>query len=282
MSEIERFKEEILKDYPRMSEDSSFTFGCHPGLPCFNECCADVNIFLTPYDVIRLKNRLGIPSQEFLDQHTIVPFDQNLKYPVILLQMGEDEKKRCPFVAENGCQVYEDRPWACRMYPLGLASPREGSEQLPGEFYFLLKEAVCEGFNEPISQTVIEWKDSQGIKDYGEMGADFKEFTLHPFFQEGENLTPQKIEMFFLVCYNIDKFRDFVFGSSFFDKFEVDEETQSRIKQDDVQLLKFGYRWLRFALFGEKTMTIRSQVLADKKQELAMRQILPDTHAGSA
>jgi Fe-S-cluster containining protein len=124
MREIERLKEEILKDYERLNEKSEFRFACHPGVPCFNDCCGDVNIFLTPYDIIRLKNNLGIPSGEFLSEYTVSPFDKNLKYPVILLKMNDDEKKSCPFVGENGCGVYEDRPWACRMYPLGLASPK--------------------------------------------------------------------------------------------------------------------------------------------------------------
>jgi Fe-S-cluster containining protein len=274
MREIERLKEEILKDYPRMTKKDTFSFACHPGVPCFNDCCADVNIFLTPYDIIRLKNRLGISSQEFLDKYTLMPIDKNLKYPVVLLQMNDDEKKSCPFVGRDGCRVYEDRPWSCRMYPLGLASPKEGHEQVHEDFYFLLREAVCKGFGEQKSQTVDDWLTDQGITDYNEMGEQFKNLTLHPFFESGQNLTPQKIEMFFTVCYNIDKFRDFVFGSTFLEKFEVDSDTQRQIKDDDVELLKFGYQWLRFALFGEKTITIKDNVLTDKEKELKMKQKL--------
>ncbi len=275
MREVEKLKEEILKDYPRLTKDDTFAFACHSGVPCFNDCCGDVNIFLTPYDVIRLKNALGISSQEFLDRYTIMPFDKNLGYPVILLQMTDDERKSCPFVKEDGCSVYNDRPWSCRMYPLGMASPGEGSKDLADEFYFLLKESVCKGFREPKKQTVDEWLADQGIIEYDEMGKDFKDLTLHPFFQEGSKLTPEKIEMFFMVCYNIDRFRDFVFKSSFLNKFEVDEDTVNTVREDDVALLKLGYKWLRFALFGEKSMTVKSDVLADKEQELRMKQKLP-------
>jgi Fe-S-cluster containining protein len=274
MREIEQLKEEILKDYPRMGKDDTFTFHCHPGVSCFNECCGDVNIFLTPYDVIRLKNALGISSQEFLDKYTLMPFDKNLGYPVILLQMEENEKKSCPFVGAEGCEVYQDRPWACRMYPLGLASPKEGSEELQNEFYFLLKETICKGFGESRKQTVGEWIEDQGIEEYNRMGEEFKELTLHPVFQSENALSPQKIEMFFMVCYNIDVFRKFVFGSSFLKKFDVDAFTQMKMKEDDVELLKFGFRWLRFALFGEPTISINTEVKADKEQELRMKQKL--------
>lgn len=271
MKEIERLKEEILKDYPRLDLDSKFSFACHSGVPCFNACCADVNIFLTPYDIIRLKNRLGITSQEFLDQYTILPMDKNLNYPVILFRLNDDEKKACQLVGEKGCTVYEDRPWACRMYPLGLASPKEGNEDVKDDFYFLLREGVCKGFNEDRQQTVAEWIKDQGIEEYNEMGEDFKNITMHKFFENANNLTPDKVEMFFMVCYNIDKFRAFIFGSSFFDKFVVEDDLKARIKEDDVALLKFGYQWLRFSLFGEKTMKIRSEIADDKTRELKMR-----------
>jgi Fe-S-cluster containining protein len=271
MKEIQRLKEEILKDYPRLDLDSEFTFACHSGVPCFNACCADVNIFLTPYDIIRLKNRLGITSQEFLDKYTILPMDKNINYPVVLFRLNDDEKKTCQLVSEKGCTVYEDRPWACRMYPLGLASPKEGHENVSGDFYFLLREGICKGFNENRKLTVAEWIEDQGIKEYNEMGEYFKEITMHSFFEDPNNLTPEKVEMFFMICYNIDKFRAFLFGSSFFDKFEVPDEVKAVIKDDDIELLKFGYQWLRFSLFGEKTMTIKTEVAEDKTRELKMK-----------
>lgn len=272
MKELERFKKTVLEEYPRMGMDSRFCFRCHKGVPCFNECCRDVNIFLTPYDIIRLKNRLGMTSEEFIKKYTITPFDQNLKYPILLLKMEDDDKKSCPFVAEEGCAVYSDRPWACRMYPLGLASPKEGHQTEKDDFYFLLKEEVCRGFAEDNEQSVKEWIEDQEIDLYNRIGRGFKEITLHSYFQEGKDLSPKKMEMFFMVCYNIDKFRDFIFSSSFLDKFEIDEKLPQKLKEDDVALLEFGYDWLKFALFGEKTMTIKAEILEAKQKELREKQ----------
>ncbi len=267
MNEIERLKKAILEDYPRMNEQSEFCFKCHKDVPCFNACCGDVNIFLTPYDIIRLKNRLGMTSGEFLSKYTISPFDKNAKYPIILLRMEDNEKKSCPFVTADGCSVYEDRPWPCRMYPLGLASPKDDPENIDKEFYFLLKEDVCKGHNEDHTQTVAEWLDGQGIEEYNEMGELYKQITLHDYFGKGGKLDPKKIDMFFTICYNIDKFREFIFGSTFLDKFEVDDATKAQIKDDDVALLKFGYNWLRFALFSEPTMKINVDIIKKKQAE---------------
>ena len=41
-------------------------------IACFTRCCRNIDILLTPYDVIRMKNRLGITSTEFLAEvHTL-------------------------------------------------------------------------------------------------------------------------------------------------------------------------------------------------------------------
>ena len=54
----------------RLNADSEFQFKCHKGVKCFNQCCRDINIILTPYDIIRLKARLGLSSEEFLTLYT--------------------------------------------------------------------------------------------------------------------------------------------------------------------------------------------------------------------
>lgn len=269
MQEIERLKKVILEEYPRLNEESEFCFKCHKDVPCFNACCGDINIFLTPYDIIRLKNRLGITSGEFLSKYTLSPFDKNAKYPIILLKMNEDEKKSCPFVSEKGCTVYEDRPWPCRMYPLGLASGKDKADGTEREFYFLLKEELCKGHNEDNKMKVGEWLEDQGINEYNRIGELFKEITLHDYFEKEGQLEPRKMEMFFTACYNIDKFRDFIFQSTFLQKFDVDDSVLEKLKNDDIELLKFAYGWLRFAIFGEQTMKIKGDILEAKKKELA-------------
>lgn len=261
---FERLKKTILDDYPRMTRDDSFQFGCHSQVSCFNNCCADVNIFLTPYDVLRLKKRLGIDSQEFLDKYTLLPVEKKLQYPVTLLKMQDNEGKTCHFVdPEKGCTVYEDRPWACRMYPIGMASPKDvgdgaAADEMDKEFYFLMKEEGCCGFAEEQKWTVAEWIENQGIPEYDEEGRHFKEIALHSFFESGKELTPEKMEMFFIACYNLDKFRNLLFNSSFFTRFKVDDDLKEKIRESDDELLRFAFQWLRFSLFGEKTIKVIS------------------------
>ena len=43
----------------QFDEDHVIKFRCYKGIECFNACCRDIDITLTPYDILRLKQRLG-------------------------------------------------------------------------------------------------------------------------------------------------------------------------------------------------------------------------------
>ena len=258
MKEIEDLKAEILKEYPRLGFEDKFCFKCGPELECFNVCCSDVNIFLTPYDVLRMRKAVGIDSTAFLTKYTIVPFDKNQILPVPLLKMRDTETKECFFVdKEKGCTVYEHRPWPCRMYPLGAASPGEIKYQ-ETPFYFIMREEHCKGHAEDREWMVSDWLQDQETEVYNEFGELFKKITLHPAFStQRKDLAPQQIDMYWTALYDLDKFRRFVFESTFLKRFEVHEDRLKDIKDDDEELLRFGFDWLRFSLFGEKRMMVK-------------------------
>jgi Fe-S-cluster containining protein len=256
-----RLQEKILEDYPRLGPNDKFTFACHPGVSCFNHCCHDVNVFLSPYDVLRIKNRLGVNSTDFLEEHCLLPVQKDMRTPVVVLKMKDDEAKTCPFLTEKGCGIYEDRPWPCRMYPLGLASQKDTADGWQGDrFYFLLQEQGCCGFEEPKEWTVQEWMDDQGIDEYDVWGEQFKEVTLHKFFEDGGTLSPEKMHMLFTACYDLDKFREFVFNSTLLQRFDVDEDFVEQMRSDDEALLRFAFLWVRFSLFGEQTVRVKPEV----------------------
>lgn len=260
MSDMGRMKETILEEYPRLGAEDAFRFSCGKNTSCFTNCCGDVNIVLTPYCILRMARRLKMDTEAFLDKHCIIPFSKEQRMPVILLRMEDNEKKTCPFVDENGCGIYEDRPWACRMYPVGAASPKDDKEK---PFYFLMKEDPCNGFaeNEGKEWTIRSWMENQGVAEYDAMGEEFKEITLHDAFLKGKRkLDPAKMEQFFMACYNLDKFRRFVFESTFLNRFEVPDMDVEKARTDDLALMRLGFKWVRFAIFGEKTIKILETV----------------------
>lgn len=241
----------------QMSGDGRYVFGCHSDLPCFTRCCSDVNIVLTPVDVLRLSRRLGLTTTEFLARHALVPITKDLQLPVVMLRMREDEGRRCTFVGEGGCSVYADRPWSCRMYPVAMALPPARAGFEPRPLYFLLEDEFCHGREVGRTWSVDEWRRDQGIEAREELESGFRDLVSHPWFIGGRQLDPKRCEIFFTACYDLDKFRSFVFESTFLERFDLDDETVEQIRGDDEALLRFAFRWLRFALFGEPVLTVR-------------------------
>jgi Fe-S-cluster containining protein len=255
---------EILKGKKQLSETDRFPFTCHPGVPCFNACCADVNIMLTPLDVLRLARNQGLHTREFLETHTINPITKELQLPVVMLKMRDEPEKRCPFVGEEGCTVYEDRPWACRMYPLGMAIPPARAGEQPEPIFFVFEDDHCMGRNQPDAKewSTREWMADQKIAERDRIEAGFRDLVSHPWFIGGRQLDPKRIEMFYMACYDLDTFRSFIFESSFRERFELEPGLEERIAEDDLALLEFAFRWLRFAMFGEPTMKPRPEAVA--------------------
>jgi len=200
-----------------------------------------------PYDIIRIKNRLGLTSSEFLEKYTACQIGDTSGLPVVFLKMRENSS--CPFVTEAGCSIYSDRPGSCRLYP--LARMRSEKE----EYYYIVKEDHCEGFEEEKEWSVREWIEDQGAEIYNQMNDLFMEVLSSRMKSPDRQFTDKELKMFYMACYNIDRFRDFVSETKFLDYFDVDEDI---VNARDEELMKLGIKWVRFSIFREKTLKLRS------------------------
>lgn len=234
----------------RMDPEHVFKFKCSQNVSCFTQCCQDVTIVLTPYDVLRLKNGLKISSDQFVDDYTIIRPQPKRLIPLVFLKMN-DQDKRCPFVRQKGCSVYQDRPWACRMYPLDMNDD--------GTFRLIIDASRCLGLKEEGTWTIYEWLIDQGIIPYDEMNDLFSEITSPLRAQELEIENPDIAKMTFMALYNLDKFRNFVFNSSFLDRFDVDPIKIIKLIKSDENLLKFAFDWIKFGIFGQKVLRVKQQ-----------------------
>lgn len=234
-----------------------FRFKCHKGLSCFTACCGNLNLILTPYDIIRLKTRLGLSSKDFLKKYTKNSLDKSYGFPVVSLKMMNNKKQSCPFVSPGGCTIYEDRPGACRIYPLGRAASKVDERKKSADFFFIIKEPHCLGFNETKKWRVQDWVQDQGLDEYNKMNDFFMDIVTGKNFRRIKGLSSKQLQMFYMSCYDLDEFKDFIFKSTFMNRFEIDPDEIHRIRTNDVELMKFGVRWLNFALFGEKTLSVK-------------------------
>lgn len=238
----------------QLTKDSRFKFRCHPGVSCFTECCGKTTIILTPYDILRLKNRLRITSGEFLDRYTRTEAHDKSGFPMVIMDMPRFEGK-CPFVKPvTGCEVYTDRPATCRYYPIGQGTLI--TEQGVEEFYFFVREPHCRGYEEDAEWTVASWREDQGVDKYDEMNLIWKTLMLRRG-QDGGPVTDERgNKLFAMVMYDLDQFRNFVFKSRFLQMFDVDDEVKEKIWDDDEELIKFGYQYIRMVLKIEDAESI--------------------------
>ncbi|MBW1741490.1 MAG: YkgJ family cysteine cluster protein, partial [Deltaproteobacteria bacterium] len=205
---------------------------------------------LTPYDILRLKKRLKLSSGEFLKRYTTHHIGPASGLPVVTLKMLAHENLNCPFVSKAGCTVYADRPGSCRIYPLARITQRKPNQHTCEEFYIIIKEPHCLGFQESKAWTVKEWKQDQAVALYDEMNDLLMDIISLKNRSGRRRLTHRENELFYLACYDLDRFRGLVFEKRLWKTHPIEEEVIKALEEDDVALMRFGIEWIKGRLFG--------------------------------
>lgn len=233
-----------------LDRGNSFCFACHPGVKCFNECCRELDLALTPYDVLRLKNALQMHSGRFLEQYVIVEWDERILFPQCYLTMVDDGRASCVFVTSEGCRVYADRPGACRAYPVG-----RGVEQGRGgemkERFVLIKEPHCLGFKEEPSHTSGEYFEEQGLTEYNRFNDGLTAILHHDKIKQGFRPDRGQLDKYLLALYNLDLFRQEMTDGRIAMKRPLQPAELQGLAGDDEKLLLLGIAWLRQELFDD-------------------------------
>lgn len=187
----------------RLGEHERFRFSCHPGVPCFTDCCRQLDLALTPYDVIRLRRPLGINCTDFLERYAQVEKTDEDIFPQVFLAMVDDGRASCPFVSEQGCSVYADRPGACRTYPIGRAAYLDDKGH-PADFHVLLTEPHCHGFGSGPELSLTTWIADQELADYNECNDLVMTILHHQRIKEGFRPEEKQLQRYLSVLYTPD------------------------------------------------------------------------------
>ena len=247
---------QTLENLETLTPESVFNFRCHQGLACWGECCRSPNLFLTPYDVLRLRQALKIKSGPFLEKYTesYVGADFGLG----VTRMKPSGRGECPFLAEGGCSVYDHRPTSCRTYPIGQAVSAGTGKGDSGKAFFTIKEDHCLGWREEAPWTVERWLDNQGVFDYNRENEFAVHLAFHPALGDPAQMDEKTVAMIHMALYDLDRFREFVFRTSFTKKFMLDAGLLEKAKDDDMALMEISKRWIGFfALKGETALPLR-------------------------
>jgi Fe-S-cluster containining protein len=208
-----------------------------------------------PYDVVRLKQALGLSSAVFLARYADVRTGPATGLPVASLRFCGTAERTCPFVSPAGCGVYDHRPASCRLYPLARVVQRSRSDGTLSVNYALIREAHCRGFEESRHQSVDQWIADQGLGMYLEMNDGLMEFIALKNRLRAGPLAPELQQSVRLALYDVEQLRSRAMAGNL----EGAREPQVMPlphTEDDIQWLKWGQRWIRMMLFGHPGETL--------------------------
>ncbi len=245
--------------------DKRIQFRCRKGIACWNACCSNIDISLTPYDVLRLKRRMGMESGDFLKQYT-VPYEMEKDGIAGVKLRPVDGGTACRFMTPEGCSVYEDRPTACRYYPAALLAMRRQGESTDRDSYALVKEPHCLGHQEPRSITIGEYRAEQGLEEYDALARGWRQLVLKKKSSGPSVGRPSKtsLQLFFMACYDLDRFRAFLASESFSRLYDIPADEMKAMLADEAALMEFGFRFLRQVLFGEVTIRVHAEAARER------------------
>ncbi len=249
--------------------DSVIQFDCHKNVSCFNACCKNIDIALTPYDIVRLKRRFGLESRDFVGAYT-TPYSMDYHDLPGLKMNVKPGTTQCVFLSEEGCTVYEDRPAACRYYALGSMGVRKKDESEVEDIYFVVKEDHCRGHEEPKKLTVAQYRTEQEVEIYDDMNREWRDIVLKKRTSGPTVGRPsdRSMQLFDMCSYDIDSFRKFIQTSGFSEIYEIDADELETLLKDEDELLQFAMRFLKQVLFGIMTIPMKADA-----QEKRMRRI---------
>lgn len=251
---------EFLDTLPELGPDETFCFDCHPGVPCFNRCCAELTLPLTPYDILRLRRHMGMTSEDFLATFTTMRSFPDTGFPLPMLRMQDGPGEPCPFVSPAGCSVYEDRPGACRYYPIGRGTKMAADGV--AERFFVVREAHCHGFDEGVSRTPHQWMENEELQPFNR--ANDRYMRLMALVRAtGKPLEPRMATMTVLCLFQLDRFRELVTAMKIFSHVDTSKERKAAVMQDspegDVAALDFALDWLELVIFGQSEGLAKKQ-----------------------
>lgn len=223
------------QEEPVLHAGDLFRFSCHDNLPCFTQCCRDVNVYLTPYDILRLRRALGIQSDELLAKYTRLSLAGSMKIPFVQLLM-DPETLRCQFVTDAGCSVYDNRPWACRIYPLDVTASQ-------GEYRRFASKERCLGLRESVETTVGDWIAGQGVEPHVEMDRLFQD--VLPAGYRPDSRIMDAVGQLLYLAYDMDRFASLLEDEDFRKAYQIDDAMLRRLREEDELLLRLAFRYIR-------------------------------------
>jgi hypothetical protein len=128
--------------------------------------------------------------------------------------------------------------------------------------YFIKQLKFCQGFNGGQEWTLSRWQADQGLELYERLNRGWLEIILRRGASNPSADDARAPALFTMVAYDIDKFRGFVFNTPFLEIYEIPEKVAAILQESEVELLRFGYRYLKLVLLLEDAAQMKEEMRA--------------------
>lgn len=180
----------IMQEVKRVLQNGEhFNFVCKM---CGN-CCNEMLIKLTPYDIIRLSAGLNLPTHEFIPQYVLFLKLQDTGWFLPVLK--HVKKGECLFKRGKKCRIHPYRPLPCRLFPVGRSE----------ENFVLQMSLYCKGLLTGCRWNLNSWLEASEAITYLEMSKlyyDFMEEILQSY--ELKTISDKQYKLFFKIVYDFD------------------------------------------------------------------------------
>lgn len=146
-----------------LAESDLLQLSCGSGGCQANCCTKSAPIILNPYEIALICRESGMSYEDLLD---VVDTDRAKGFPLVMLPRDP----ACCFFTARGCRIYQARPLACRLYPLGRVFDHGRSHIVQPELN------ICSGLAPSPAGTVGEYLVGQDVEMQIRMADQWIEF----------------------------------------------------------------------------------------------------------
>ena len=135
---------------------------------------------------------------------------------------------------------------------------RKQDEYTDTESYAIVKEDHCRGHAENRRLAIADYRKEQGVEEYDELARGWRQLVLKKK-SAGPSVGAPSLksrQLFFMACYDVDTFHDFVESEAFGKLFKLSADEKAMLMADDVELMQFAFRFLKQVLFGEQSIEL--------------------------
>ncbi len=134
-----------------LSESDPLELSCDSRGCSANCCTKSAPIVLNPYEIAVICRESGMSYEDLLDA---VDTERARGFPLVMLPRDPS----CHFWSAKGCRIYQARPLACRLYPLGRVFDHGRSHLVRPELN------ICSGLRPSPAGTVGNYLESQDVR----------------------------------------------------------------------------------------------------------------------